>query len=345
MVVTDRLARRDRDLAGTRRVVGLRAGLVRLLHLRVAHDELVIDRVGVLHDECDGLSGDDVDLGLVEMGVVDPDVHGAGEGRCGVVSEPPGGGGHTRAGEEQGDEDRPDPRRSQVRAAHQTAACGSGPASTDDPDAQQHDDRREPHPHRGPRCGHRRRAAARSETRGHRVRPSEPARVHGEVGRQVARGRVHGDLREPHAVGGQPRHAAVRPEVGQQRRRGGLADLLDQPALSRVTVRQLGQGKGGRSAVGQEVDVGLHHVGRVASEGQDPQRHPRVRRRDHHVDRRALTLLHALRVRTTDVEPHRHEDRAALGVELRAPRGRRAAGRTHARAPSCRRRRRRPSTP
>ena len=45
------LAGRDRDLAGTRRVVGLGACPMRPLHLRVAHDELVIDRVGVLDNE------------------------------------------------------------------------------------------------------------------------------------------------------------------------------------------------------------------------------------------------------------------------------------------------------
>ncbi len=67
-----------------------------------------------------------------------------------------------------------------------------------------------------------------------------------------------------------PLHAAVRPEIGKQRRRGRLADLLDQPPLVRVAVGELGQRKGGRLAVGQEVYVGLNQVGLVATERQDP---------------------------------------------------------------------------
>ncbi len=154
-----------------------------------------------------------------------------------------------------------------------------------------------------------------AESRGDRARLAEPAGVHGQVVRQVARRRVDVDLREPHVVGGQPSHAAVDAKIGEQRCRRRLADLLDEPPLIGVTVGKLGQRKGSRLAIGQQEYVRLHQVGLVAAEREDAQRHPRVRRGDDHVDRRALALLDALVVRAADVELDGHEDGAALGVE------------------------------
>ncbi len=76
------------------------------------------------------------------------------------------------------------------------------------------------------------------------------------------------------------------------------------------------RGKRGGLEVGQEVDVGLD--GRVGSrtETQDAERYPRVRGRDDDVDGRAVPGPETLIRSTARVEPHRHEDRAALGVEV-----------------------------
>ena len=242
-------------------------------------------------------------------------MHGARLRRGRVAVEPAGGGGHARAGEQQGDEQRPDPRRSHARATHQAATFGPDRRRPRTPAPTTNSDHAERHPQDDPRGAVRTRELRHVESRRDRARLAEPARVHGQVVHQVARGRVDVDLREPHVVGGQPLHAAVRPEIGEQRGRRGLADLLDQPALIGVAVGKLGQRKGGRLAIGQQEYVRLHQVGLAAPERQDAQRHPWVRGGDDHVDRRALALLDALVVRAADVELDGHEDRAALGVE------------------------------
>ena len=66
--------------------------LVDALHVLVAEDELVVDGVGVLDHEADGLAGLDGEIGRFELRVVDRDVDrpvvGAGGGAAGCRCRP-----------------------------------------------------------------------------------------------------------------------------------------------------------------------------------------------------------------------------------------------------------------
>lgn len=87
----------------------------------------------------------------------------------------------------------------------------------------------------------------------------------------------------------------------------------DEPlALSKGT----GIGQQGGLAVGQQVDIGLDQLAGRLAEAQDPQWHPRVVGRDGEVDRGPIAeRLPASRGRI-GVEGRRHEDRAAVGIEI-----------------------------
>src|SRR4051794_25415941 len=62
---------RRRDLARSCAVRGLRPLLVDLLHLGVADEELMVDRIGVRDHEPDSLAGRDLERGHVEVREMD----------------------------------------------------------------------------------------------------------------------------------------------------------------------------------------------------------------------------------------------------------------------------------
>ncbi len=68
--------------------------------------------------------------------------------------------------------------------------------------------------------------------------------------------------------------------------------------------------------VGQQVDVGLDQLAGGLAEPQDPQRNPRVVGRDGEVDRGSVADRLATLGGRVGVEGRRHEDRAAVGVEV-----------------------------
>lgn len=93
----------------------------------VARDELVVDRVGVLDDEVDALTGFDVDIGRVEVREVDADVHGARRRWPGVAIARTGGDRHGRAGEQERKQHRPDPAaRIRTRGIKPRCSIGTG---------------------------------------------------------------------------------------------------------------------------------------------------------------------------------------------------------------------------
>ena len=68
---------RDGHLSGLRRVMCLGPEFMDRLDLLVPHEEFVVDRIGVLHDEAHGFAGGDVDLVRIERRMVDRDADGA----------------------------------------------------------------------------------------------------------------------------------------------------------------------------------------------------------------------------------------------------------------------------
>ncbi len=160
------------------------------------------------------------------------------------------------------------------------------------------------------------RSAGRSYPGRDRIRLTEPARVDRQVVLQLRRLLVDPHVRQPHPVGRQPLHAAVGPEIGQERCRCHVADLLDQPLLTGIAVRRHGLRKRRRPLLRQEEHVGLDHLGGLPTERQDAERHPRVRGRDLDVDRGALPSTDALLLRALVVEPGRQEDGTPGGVEV-----------------------------
>ena len=130
----------------------------------------------------------------------------------------------------------------------------------------------------------------------------------GGVDRQVeveATGRhVDGDLRQPRLLGN-PFHAGVGPQVGEERIGRGGAVVEDEPV-------RLGEGSGvrkhGRSRIGQEVDVGFDGLRRLLAEAEDSQRDPGVVGRDRQVDRGAVADRLASLAGRICVEASGHED-------------------------------------
>ena len=84
----------------------------------------------------------------------------------------------------------------------------------------------------------------------------------------------------------------------------------------RATSTPVSAGEHGRPLVGEEEDVGVHDLGRVEAEGEDPQRHPRLVGRDGEHDRRAVTRLLAELGGARGVEAGGHEDLRAVRVEV-----------------------------
>ncbi len=161
------------------------------------------------------------------------------------------------------------------------------------------------------------RAAARSV--GDRARPVEPGhdprwgagprRIDGEVEREVRRGRVDADLGQP-AGRRDPGHPFVGPQVIEQRDGGRRAVVEAEPVVPGR------DGQKGRSAIGQEVDIGIDPLGGGLAQCQDPQWDPWVVGRDRHVDRRPVTDSLATGGRCVGIEHGREEDRRARGIEV-----------------------------
>ena len=80
--------------------------------------------------------------------------------------------------------------------------------------------------------------------------------------------------------------------------------------------RPVGRRQDAGRGVGQEIDVGLDPLGRRLAQAEDPDRDPRVRRRDRDVDRRAVADRLAAGGRGIGVEARGQEDRAPLGIEV-----------------------------
>ncbi len=116
-----------------------------------------------------------------------------------------------------------------------------------------------------------------------------------------------------HASSRDPLHAGVGAQVGEEALAGGVAVVEDQPRRlpERPGVRQQR-----RALIREQVDVGLDGLGRRLAEGEDPQRHPWVVRRDREVDRRPVADRLAALGGGVGIEGGRHEDRRALGVEV-----------------------------
>ena len=153
-------------------------------------------------------------------------------------------------------------------------------------------------------------------------------RVDREVVAQLRRARTDLQVRQRHARLRHPAHALVGTEIGHELFRcRHLA--LDRVAGERAVREQV------RDAVGEQVHVGFDAFGRRLAEAEDAQRHPRLRERHRHVDRRAVADLLSTFRGGLRVEHRGHEVRAALRRRSRGRRARRAGAGSRARRPRC----------
>ena len=315
VIVVDRVVPAGtRHLGRARPVDGLRPRAVPLVDVRVADDELVVDRVVVAQHERDRDAGRDADPRLVVVRVADPDGLGdrAEAGRVRPRGGDPGQAERQGDAAGQGETPRPAMRVHPSSDAHGQAIDSGGRRRTSS--------RIPPMP---PMVSVsptmiRMKSVVRSTAAGvpGRSRPAATrdgapaplasiARSKASCGAEASMRTLDSQPERRH-----PAHALVGAEVVEQRlgRRGAVAEAQAVVA-----------GRGGeqrRRAVGEQVDVGLDAFGRGLAEGQDAERDPRVVGRDRDVDRRPVTDRLAAGGGRIGIEHGGQEDRRARRVEV-----------------------------